>query len=76
MQILEETGAELCSEENYRAAILGALEVMGVNKLSERGATIRACIKTLPSRQYLVGRELNRRIRERFDAAGIAFPPP
>ena len=49
---------------------------MGVDKLSDRGASMRARIKTLPSQQYAIGRELNRRIKERFDAAGIAFPPP
>ena len=49
---------------------------MGVDKLGERGATIRARIKTLPSRQYRIGRELNRIIKQRFDAAGILFPPP
>jgi small conductance mechanosensitive channel len=49
---------------------------MGVERLGERGATIRARLKTWPSRQYPVGRELNRRIKERFDTAGIAFPPP
>jgi moderate conductance mechanosensitive channel len=76
LQILEQTGAEMAGEEGYKIAMLEPLEVMGVDKLSDRGATIRARIRTLPSRQYLVGRELNRRIKERFDAAGIAFPPP
>jgi small conductance mechanosensitive channel len=49
---------------------------MGVDRLSDRGATLRARFKTLPSQQYSVGRELNLRVKERFDAAGIAFPPP
>jgi small conductance mechanosensitive channel len=52
------------------------LEIMGVDRLGERGATLRARIKTLPSKQYLVGRELNLRVKEGFDSAGIAFPPP
>lgn len=76
LEILEQTGAELARDQPYKSAILAPLEVMGVDKLSDRGATIRARIKTFPSRQYLVGRELNRRIKERYDAAGIAFPPP
>lgn len=76
LEILEQTGAEMAKEEAYKFAILAPIEVMGVDKLSDRGATIRARIKTLPSRQYPVGRELNRRIKERYDAAGIAFPPP
>jgi small conductance mechanosensitive channel len=76
LEILAQTGAEIASEEAYRSAALAPIEVMGVDRLGERGATIRARIKTLPSGQYLFGRELNRRIKQRFDAAGILFPPP
>lgn len=76
LEILAQTGAELAAEEAYRTAALAPIEVMGVDKLGEHGATVRARIKTLPSQQYLIGRELNRRIKQRFDAAGILFPPP
>ena len=74
LEILAQTGAEMAAEPAFPT--LAPIEVMGVDKLGDRGATIRARIKTLPSRQYLVGRELNRRIKQRFDAAGILFPPP
>lgn len=74
LEILAQTGAEIAAEPAYPT--LAPIEVMGVDKLGDRGATIRARIKTLPSQQYLVGRELNRRIKQRFDAAGILFPPP
>jgi moderate conductance mechanosensitive channel len=75
LDILHETGTELTGEEPFRDVVLGPLEVMGIERLGERGATLRARIKTLPSKQYLVGRELNLRVKQRFDAAGIAFPP-
>lgn len=76
LEILQQTGSELAAEEPFKDVILGPLEIMGVDRLGERGATLRARIKTLPSKQYLVGRELNLRVKERFDGAGIAFPPP
>jgi len=76
LEILEQTGAELAAEKPYQSAAIAPIEVMGVDRLGDRGATIRARIKTLPSQQYLIGRELNRRIKQRFDAAGILFPPP
>jgi small conductance mechanosensitive channel len=76
LEILQQTGSELATEEPFKDVILGPLEVMGVDRLGERGATLRARIKTLPSKQYLVGRELNLRVKEGFDRAGIAFPPP
>ena len=76
LEILQQTGVELAAEEPFKDVILGPLEIMGVDRLGERGATLRARVKTLPSKQYLVGRELNLRVKERFDSAGIAFPPP
>ncbi|HEY7337683.1 MAG TPA: mechanosensitive ion channel family protein [Bryobacteraceae bacterium] len=76
LNILQSTGEELANEEPFRDVVLGPLEVMGVERLGDRGAVLRARIKTLPSQQNLVGRELNLRVKERFDSVGIGFPPP
>lgn len=51
LEILKETGAEIAAEDVYRDSVLSPLEIMGVDKLGERGATIRARFKTEPSRQ-------------------------
>jgi small-conductance mechanosensitive channel len=74
LSILTEEGAKIAQEEPYRGFILAPIEVMGVDRLGDRGATLKARIKTLPSQQWAVGRELNRRVKARLDAAGIAFP--
>jgi moderate conductance mechanosensitive channel len=74
--VLEQVGAELAADDQFRPMILAPIEVMGVDRLAERGATLKARIKTLPSKQAVVGRELNRRVKSRLDARGIAFPPP
>lgn len=76
LEILGQTGAEVAGDERFHPIVYAPLEIMGVEKLGERGAVIRARIKTAPSQQYGVGRELNRLVKERFDAVGIAFPPP
>ena len=76
LKILEEVGAELATEGPFKSMVLAPIEVMGVDKLGERGAVIRARIKTFPAQQAQVGRELNRRVKTRLDAQGIAFPPP
>jgi len=76
LQILAETGAALAADPQFESMLQAPLEVMGVDRLTERGAVIRARIKTAPSKQYNVGRELNLRVKTAFDAAGIAFPPP
>lgn len=74
LQLLEETGAELAADAKFAAVILAPMEVMGVERLAERGIVIRARIQTVPAQQALVGRELNRRVSERWDAQGIKFP--
>jgi small-conductance mechanosensitive channel len=76
LAILNTIGGELASSDPYRSLILAPIEVMGVDRLADRGVTIKARIKTLPSKQAIVGRELNRRVKARLDAEGIAFPPP
>jgi small-conductance mechanosensitive channel len=76
LKILEEAGAEISGEDAFKKMILAPIEVIGVERLAERGAVIRARMKTLPSRQADVGHELNRRVKARLDAQGIAFPPP
>jgi small conductance mechanosensitive channel len=38
--------------------------------------TLRFRIKTLPMKQWEVGRELRRRIKKAFDARGIRIPGP
>ncbi|MGD1095314.1 MAG: mechanosensitive ion channel family protein [Bryobacteraceae bacterium] len=76
LTIVEQVGAELADDDQFRPMILAPIEMMGVDRLAERGVTLKARIKTLPSKQAVVGRELNRRVKSRFDARGIAFPSP
>jgi small-conductance mechanosensitive channel len=78
MTIIRDVAAELQQEDPYRSVILTPIEGIGVDRLADRGITIKARIKTLPSKQGLVGQELNRRVKQKLDAANIAFPlfPP
>ena len=73
---IQQIAEGLASEEPYKSSILAPLEMNGVEKLGESGVTIKARLKTLPGKQWPVGRELNRRIKKRFAEAGIsvAFP--
>ena len=75
IEILRETATALAREDEFAPAILAPVEVMGVDRLADRGLLLRARIKTVPGKQYLVGRELNRRVNARWLAAGLKFPP-
>jgi small-conductance mechanosensitive channel len=48
-------------------------ELWGVEEFGLHGVAIRLVLKTMPSRQYEVGRLLRERIKEAFDAEGIEF---
>jgi small-conductance mechanosensitive channel len=56
--------------------ILEEPELWGVEALGQHAVTIRLVVKTRPSRQWVVSRELRERIKRAFDAEGIEIPFP
>jgi small conductance mechanosensitive channel len=74
IEVLRQVGAELASDERYRPSILEPLEIQGVDAFTDMQITIKVRIKTLPLRQWEVGRELRRRIKKAFDRQGIEMP--
>jgi moderate conductance mechanosensitive channel len=75
-EVLKELGGNLMAEDPYHSVILAPLEIWGVDKLGDFAVVIKARIKTLPSQQWLVGREMNARIIKRFAEAQIEMPYP
>ncbi|MBT3182155.1 MAG: mechanosensitive ion channel family protein [Deltaproteobacteria bacterium] len=51
-------------------------ERLGVDDFGDSAITIRVWIKTAPLRQWMVKRELNRRVHKRFEKEGIEIPFP
>jgi len=76
VDLLIQIGKEMESEEPYKSAILEPLQVLGVEKFDESQMVIRMMVKTVPLKQWDVGRELRRRIKIRFDEKGIQLPVP
>jgi small conductance mechanosensitive channel len=74
LAIIAAVGSELYNDEKFRQLMISPIEVMGVDSLGDRGVVVKARIKTLPSKQGQVGRELNRRVRVKLMAEGISFP--
>ena len=56
--------------------LMEAPEVWGIQRLGSDGIAIRLVVKTEPSLQWKVERELRLRIKEAFDVAGIEIPFP
>ena len=72
--IMRETAVELATEEPFKTMILAPLEVFGVDQLGETHVLVKGRIKTLPGKQWDVGREVNRRLKQRLGAAGFELP--
>ena len=76
VDVVKAAAADLMQEPPYAASILEPLEVMGLDAFKPSEVTLRFRIKTLPQKQWEVGRELRRRIKKAFDAAGIRISAP
>jgi small conductance mechanosensitive channel len=74
VDLLVRIADELRREEPYASSVLEPLEVIGVDDFTESKVVIKVRIKTLPLKQWEVGREFRRRIKKRFDAEGVQFP--
>jgi small conductance mechanosensitive channel len=76
MAVLVEIAEELRADPLYAEDILEPLEMLGVDRFDDSAVIIRCRLKTVPSKQWRVGREMNRRIKKTFDAKGIEIPFP
>jgi len=75
-QVVREVVAEMQGEEKYGLSILEPVEILGVDSFGDSAVNIKLRIKTLPIKQWEVGREFLRRIKYRFDQEGIEIPFP
>ncbi len=76
MAVLQEIGDELKADPEYGPVILEPLEMLGVDAFADSAVVIKARIKTVPIKQWWVGREFNRRMKKRFDDLAIEIPFP
>jgi small conductance mechanosensitive channel len=58
------------------AGIVGDLEMQGVTALGDSSVVVRARVKTLPGRQWAIGRAYNELLKDVFDEHGIEIPFP
>lgn len=73
---LTDIGEALQHDESFESAILEPLEILGVDSLGDSAVAIKIRLKTKPGEQWRIARELNRRIKLRFDEADIEIPFP
>jgi moderate conductance mechanosensitive channel len=74
LDILMEEATKL--SEDWEDQITEPPVMMGVETLGENGTTLRLLLRTIPLSQWSVKRELNRRVKDRFDQESIEIPFP
>jgi len=74
--ILQNVGDELRTDPKFGPMTLENIEVFGLDNFTESAMIIKVRLKTLPLKQWDVGREYRRRLKVAFDQAGVEIPFP
>lgn len=76
MDVMKQVGDELMEDPQFKDEIVEPIEVFGLNEFGNSALVIKARIKTKPIRQWGVGREYRKRLKEAFDLRNIEIPFP
>ena len=74
--LLREVGTELYEDDDFRPLLLDKPTVMGVVSLEVDRINLRMVTRTLPGKQFEVGRALRHRVATAFQREGIAPTGP
>ncbi len=75
-EILREVGREAFRDPGLRPLLLDPPSVMGVESLDLEQVNVRMVARTLPGKQFEVGRDLRARVVLAFREQGLNVPPP
>lgn len=73
-EILRQVGREVFADESLRPQLLDTPSVMGVESIEVDQVHVRIVARTLPGRQFLIGRALRGRIAAALRREGIHVP--
>jgi len=76
IQLLEQIGEGLRQDPNFAGDIVADVQVPGIDRVGNGEAEYLMLIKTLPSKQYAVSRELRRRIKQSFEENKVQTAAP
>jgi small conductance mechanosensitive channel len=74
--VLRQLGAEMQADPAYAPWILAPVEIQGIDSFGDWSMILKMRIKTVPLKQWEVGREFRKRLRRRFEKEGIEIPFP
>jgi small conductance mechanosensitive channel len=74
--LLRQVGAEMQADPKYAPFILEPVEILGVDSFGDWSMVLKMRVKTVPLKQWEVGREFRKRLRRCFEREGIEVPFP
>jgi small conductance mechanosensitive channel len=74
MAAMKDAADSMSADSEFRIHILEPLEIYGVDAFEATQLVVKGRIKTVPLKQWLVGRELRKRIAATFRERGIRIP--
>ena len=72
--VVRDLAAAMRAEPKWAPLVLEPLDVLGVERFVDLAWVLRVRLKTQPASRWAVTRELNRRVKERFDELAIESP--
>lgn len=76
VEVMKAVADGMLEESKFALSMLGPLEVIGVDRFGESSVDIKVRLKTIPLKQWEVGREFLRRVKKAFVREGIEIPFP
>lgn len=76
VEVMRRVGAELKQDEAFGPFMVDDIEIFGVDAFADSAVNIKGRIKTVPIKQWDLGREYLRRVKKAFDREGIEIPFP
>jgi len=77
--VLEEVFDELLNDDEFKDVILERPQILGkggVDSLGDSAVIFKIICKVVPPNQWDIGRQLRKRIKDKFDEVGIEIPFP
>jgi small conductance mechanosensitive channel len=74
--VVRATGEEMRADTRFGPLVLEPVEILGIDSFTEWSAVMKVRIKTVPLKQWEVGRELRRRLIKSFTSQGFPIPFP
>ena len=72
-KIIKKINKAIQKDEHLGAGLLGKIKSQGVREMDDSAMIMRIKFKTIPGQQFLVRREVYKRVQEAFREAGIEF---